>query len=318
MRIGAEELQARGEALARRLRACDLCPRRCRVDRAAGELGYCGVGAEAPVAAALPHFGEEPPLSGSRGAGTVFLGGCNLRCSYCQNRQISRLAGGARRLDAGGLGAELLRLQAAGCHNIEFVTPSHLAPQILLALAVAARDGLDLPIVYNSGGYDALDVLAALDGVVDVYLPDLKYAGAESAAELSGAPDYWEVACAAVRAMHAQVGPLECDATGVARRGLIVRHLVLPNGLAGSERVVEFLATLTPRPAVSLMAQYYPVPECEHPLLQRPLFAAEYQRVVDRMEELGLDDGWVQDLSAQSTYRPDFSRREPFDPPGGA
>ena len=183
----------------------------------------------------LPHFGEEPPLSGTRGAGTVFFGGCNLRCAFCQNRQISRLEIAPRRLRPEALAREFLRLQELGCHNIELVTPTHLVPQILLALGEAAAGGLTLPVAYNTGGYDALDVLRELDGAIDIYLPDVKYADAGTARELSGAPDYWEVARAAVLEMHRQAPGLELDDAGIARRGLIVRHLVLPNELAGSE-----------------------------------------------------------------------------------
>ena len=311
MRIGPEELHRRAERLKRRLDACDLCPRRCGVDRLAGELGYCGVGGEALLAAALPHFGEEPPISGSRGAGTVFLGGCNLRCVYCQNRQISRRQIPLRVCSAPALAEELLCLARTGCHNIEFVTPSHVVPQILEALARASAGGLDLPIVYNTGGYDAPDVLRELDGVVDIYLPDLKYAIIESAGELSGAPDYWDVARQAVREMLRQVGALECTTDGIGRRGVIVRHLVLPNDLAGSEAVLRFLADQDPRPRLALMAQFYPVPECDHPLLQRPVFRGEYERVCRLFESLHLE-GWVQEMEAEATYRPDFAKSNPF------
>jgi putative pyruvate formate lyase activating enzyme len=312
VRIATGVLRERAERLARRLRACDLCPRRCGVDRTIGETGFCGVGPEALLAAALPHFGEEPPLSGVRGAGTVFFGGCNLRCVYCQNYQISHLLLPPREVDARKLADELLLLQRQGCHNIEFVTPAHVVPQLLAALTLAAEAGLDLPVVYNSGGYDSPDVLRELDGVVDVYLPDLKYAGREEADSLSRAPDYWDVARRAITEMVRQVGALEVDDDGIARRGVIVRHLILPNDLAGSREVLEFVAALEPRPALSLMAQFHPVPVCDHPLLQRPLFEAEYRRVCGLLDQLGFEGGWVQDLSAESVYRPDFSRRDPF------
>jgi putative pyruvate formate lyase activating enzyme len=270
------------------------------------------VGRSVLFAAALPHHGEEPPISGRAGAGTIFLGGCNLGCVFCQNRQISRPRGALRELDGRELGAEIARLAGQGCHNIEFVTPSHVVPQILEALAHAGEAVRDLPVVWNSGGYDAADVLRELEGVVDVYLPDLKYADPQTARELSGAADYWDVARAAVIEMVRQVGALELDPEGLARRGVIVRHLVLPNGLAGSAEVLEFVAGLRPRPAVSLMAQFFPIPECDHPLLQRPVFAAEYERVCRRLAALGLDDGWVQDPAAEGHYRPDFERPEPF------
>lgn len=318
MRLSAEELGRRAERLALRLAACDLCPRRCRVDRRAGERGFCGVGSAALLAAAVPHAGEEPPISGTRGAGTIFLGGCNLGCVFCQNRQISRPSVALREVSDAELAEAILGLARAGCHNIEFVTPSHVTPQILAALARARSAGLDLPVVWNTGGYDALDVLRELEGVVDVYLPDLKYADTRDAQDLCGAPDYWDVARAAVREMVRQCGALERDGAGIARRGVIVRHLVLPNNLGGSEAVLSFVAGLTPRPPLALMAQFYPIPECDHPLLQRPVFPAEYERVLEQLTQLGLEDGWVQDPAAESHYRPDFARSDPFAPGGSA
>jgi len=251
-------------------------------------------------------------LAGQRGAGTVFFGGCNLGCGYCQNRQISRREIALPELDAEALAERLLALAAQGCHNIAFVTPSHLVPQLLAALAHARAGGLDLPIVYNSGGYDAVEVLRALEGVVDVYLPDLKYASSATAAELSQASDYWPVATAAVREMLRQVGGLQCDSAGIAQRGVIVRHLVLPNDLAGSEDVLAFLASLEPRPAVSLMAQFYPIPACDHPLLQRRISAAELARAAARLAALGFEQGWVQELEPAELWRPDFRRPDPF------
>ncbi len=312
VRVSSAELQERAQRLVRRLAACDLCPRRCGVDRLREERGYCGVGRQATLAAALPHFGEEPPISGTHGAGTLFLGGCNLRCTYCQNRQISSPTQPLRTVAARDLATEIERLLQQGCHNIEFVTPSHVVAQLLEALAIVADEGLPVPIVYNTGGYDSVETLRELDGVVDIYLPDLKYALADTAGELSGAPDYWATSTRAVREMLRQVGALDLGADGIAQRGVIVRHLVLPNDLAGTAEVLDFVAGLVPRPALSLMAQFYPIPECDHPLLQRPLFAAEYARARERAAALGLQSGWIQDASSQETYRPDFSRRDPF------
>lgn len=317
MRLTAAELAERADSLGRRLASCDLCPRCCAVNRLADDRGYCGTGQLAPLATALPHFGEEPPISGQRGSGTIFFGGCNLRCVYCQNRQISARTVSVREVESSELATAMLDLATAGCHNISFVTGTHVAPQILAALAVARGSGLDLPIVWNSGGYESVDSLRALDGVVDIYLPDLKYSDGACAAELSNAPDYWERACDAVREMVRQVGALELDEHGYAKRGVIVRHLVLPNELAGSRAVLEFVAGLTPRPALSLLAQFYPIPECEHALLQRPIFAAEYERVTKLVAELGFSMGWVQDLSSENHYRPDFTRADPFCEPDG-
>ncbi len=312
MNCSAEEIRARAAVLRARLASCDLCPRRCGVNRLRGERGFFGVAAHAPVAAAVPHFGEEPPVSGTRGAGTIFFGGCSLRCAYCQNHQISRCDIVMPEVTPAQLADHIRDLERQGCHNIEFVTPTHVVPQILDALAIVAVDGLSLPIVFNSGGYEAVDVLRELGGIVDVYLPDLKYADSQTAATLSNAEDYWERATAAVSEMVRQVGRLEKDANGVARRGVIVRHLVLPNDLAGSGRVLSFLAGLVPRPALSLMAQFYPAADCRHPLLQRPVSPAEYDRVRALVEQLGFEDGWIQDLESERSYRPDFERSHPF------
>ncbi len=312
MNVGCHEIERRAARLRRRLAACDICPRRCGVDRLRGERGFCGVADEVPLACAQPHFGEEPPISGTRGAGTVFFGGCNLRCLYCQNHQISRLEIALPAAGPRALAGAMLAIQAAGCHNLELVTPTHVVPQVLAALALAAAEGLSLPIVYNSGGYEALDVLRELEGVVDVYLPDFKYGDAAVAAELSDAPDYWDVARAAVREMVRQRGALRVDGDGITRAGVIVRHLVLPNRLAGSERVLEFLATLAPRPALALMAQFYPPVACAHPLLQRAVGAGEYARVLAQADALGLEVGWRQEPESQGAYRPDFMRPDPF------
>jgi len=315
MIVSRQELERRAARLRRRLAACDLCPRRCGVNRLRGELGYCGVGDDVPLACARPHFGEEPPISGSRGAGTVFFGGCNLRCLYCQNHQISRLEIPLPAAGPEALARAMLAVQAAGCHNLELVTATHVVPQALAALARAVAEGLDLPIVYNCGGYEALDVLAELDGVVDIYLPDFKYGDPGAATELSGAPDYWDVARAAVREMLRQRGALHVDGEGLARAGVIVRHLVLPNGLAGSERVLEFLATLKPPPALALMAQFYPPAACVHPLLQRMVGAREYARVLAQADRLGLEVGWRQEPESHGAYRPDFTSGDPFGDP---
>jgi putative pyruvate formate lyase activating enzyme len=312
MIVGRGELGRRAARLRERLAACDLCPRHCGVDRLRGQIGFCGVADDVPLACAQPHFGEEPPISGSRGAGTLFFGGCNLRCLYCQNHQISRLEIPLSTLGPEALARAMLTIQAAGCHNLEFVTATHVVPQVLAALALAVDNGLDLPVVYNCGGYESPDVLAELDGVVDVYLPDFKYGDAEVAGQLSCAADYWNVACAAVREMVRQRGTLKLDPQGLARAGVIVRHLVLPNGLAGSERVLEFLATLDPRPALALMAQFYPPAGCDHPLLQRAVGAGEYARVLRLVDALGLEVGWKQQPESEGAYRPDFTRADPF------
>ena len=252
------ELTRRADALRRRLADCDLCPRGCGADRTRGELGTCGIGARAVVASASPHFGEERPLVGRGGSGTVFFSGCNLRCVFCQNDDISS-SGRGRVMDAEALARVALRLQEAGCHNLNVVTPSHVVPMILDALQAAARDGLNLPLVYNTGGYDDLDVLLALDGVVDIYMPDAKFADAAVADRLCDAPDYPEVNRAALAEMFRQVGDLELDGEGIAVRGLLVRHLVMPGGVAGTDEVMAFIAQeLSTETYVNLMDQYRP------------------------------------------------------------
>ncbi len=272
------ELARRAEALDAMLARCRLCPRRCGVDRRR-ELGECRSPAEPVVASWGPHLGEEPPLSGTRGSGTVFLAGCNVRCVYCQNADISQRAGSAagHATTVEALAEVMLELQRCGCHNINWVSPTHQLPALVRALALAADRGLVLPVVYNTNAYDAPEALALLDGVVDVYLPDLKYADAATGAALSAAPDYPRAARAAITEMRRQVGPrwrLGCDAT--LQRGLLVRLLVLPGGLAGVDDTVRWLASeLSAEVAVSLMFQYRPAHRARQaaafPALARPL-----------------------------------------------
>jgi putative pyruvate formate lyase activating enzyme len=255
------DLLERARSMGERLRSCDLCPRSCGVDRLAGETGTCGIGAAAVVASASPHFGEERPLVGRGGSGAVFFAGCNLRCAFCQNDDISLSARG-QTMAPDALAGVLLRLQEVGCHNINLVTPSHVVPQILRAVHEAAARGLRLPLVFNSGGYDAVDVLRDLDGVVDIYMPDAKFAHAEVAQQFCDAADYPRVNRAALREMHRQVGDLEIDAQGLAQRGVLVRHLVMPEDLAGTSEVMDFLAQdLSTDTYVNLMDQYRPCGE---------------------------------------------------------
>ncbi len=253
------ELAERARRAVDRLRACDLCPRDCRVDRHAGGDGaVCGTGRRAIVHAAFPHHGEERPLRGTAGSGTIFFSSCNLRCLYCQNWEISWEREG-REVQAEALARAMLDLQTRGCHNVNLVTPSHVVAQILEALALAAARGLRLPLVYNTGGYDAPAALALLDGVVDVYMPDVKYGDSRAGLRYSKVPDYVEVNRAAVREMHRQVGDLRLDGRGIATRGLLVRHLVLPGGAAGTDEVMRFLAEEISRDTyVNVMDQYRP------------------------------------------------------------
>jgi putative pyruvate formate lyase activating enzyme len=284
------ELAERARLAAQHLEACDLCPRYCRVNRLESVRGaVCRTGARAAVHAAFPHHGEERCLSGWAGSGTIFFSSCNLRCVYCQNWEISR-AGEGREATAEELAGMMLELERLGCHNVNLVTPSHVVAQVLEALLLAARRGLSLPLVYNTGGYDSPEALALLDGAVDVYMPDMKYGDSALARRHSHVRGYVEANRAAVREMHRQVGDLVLDARGLARRGLLVRHLVLPNGIAGTEEVLRFLAEkISPRTYVNLMDQYRPCYRAgEHPELDRRPTPAELAGALAAARRLGL------------------------------
>lgn len=251
-------LRERVKAAVIRLEKCSLCPHQCGVDRVAEDAGWCRTAREAVVASYGAHLGEEGPLVGRRGSGTVFFANCNLECLFCQNYSISRMGEG-RRVSREELANMMVSLQARGCHNINLVSPSHVVPQILEALELAVQSGLRIPLVYNSGGYDSVETLRMLDGVVDIYMPDMKYSDAETARQLSGIEYYPEINRAAVKEMHRQVGDLEIDEQGVARRGLLVRHLVLPEDLAGTKATVDFLSREISRNTyLNIMAQYHP------------------------------------------------------------
>lgn len=252
------ELRRRAQSALAALSACELCPHRCRVDRTRGELGFCRTGALARVASAGPHYGEEAPLVGRGGSGTIFFAGCTMRCVFCQNADISQTDAGEK-VSAEELAGVMLALERAGCENINLVSPTHVTPQILAALDVAVGQGLSIPLVWNTGGYERLETLALLDRIVDIYLPDAKYASEVVARRLSGVRDYPAHMRAALVEMHRQVGDLVLDERGVALRGLIVRHLVLPGGLAGTEEVVRFIAeVISSDTYVNVMGQYRP------------------------------------------------------------
>lgn len=259
------ELHARGGLEPRvresieRLRSCDLCPRDCRVDRSEDERGDCEVGRAAQVASSNLHFGEESPLVGTGGSGTIFFAGCNLHCHFCQNYDISHIVDRGAEVTARRLASIMLDLQRQGASNINFVTPSHVVPQILEALPLAIDDGLNLPIVYNTSGYDTVETLKLLEGIVDIYMPDAKVFESHHGRRFCQADDYPERACAAMREMHRQVGDLELDERGVATRGLLVRHLVMPAGTAGTREWMKFLSTkISTNTYVNIMAQYRP------------------------------------------------------------
>lgn len=287
------ELEQRVRQAYEHLSHCDLCAWECGVNRNAGVLGVCRTGVKARVSSFGPHLGEEDPLRGWRGSGTIFIARCNLRCQYCQNYDISQTDAGEE-LEPAELAAMMLELQRAGCHNINLVSPSHVVPQILAAISIAAQKGLRLPIVYNTGGYDSLTALALLDGVIDIYMPDMKYSSPQIARHYSKIPHYPESNRSAVKEMHRQVGDLQINEQGLAERGLLVRHLVLPNGLAGTAEIVQFLAQeISPQTYLNLMDQYRPAylvrqyPN-QYPKLSRPISRQEYQAAVELAHQAGL------------------------------
>jgi putative pyruvate formate lyase activating enzyme len=284
------ELAERAKRAVERLDSCDLCARYCRVNRLLSVKGaVCRTGRRAVVNSFGPHHGEERPLSGTRGSGTIFFTWCSLRCVFCQNYQIAQLGEG-NEVTAEQLADMMLRLQDRGCHNINFVTPSHVVAQILEALVLAAESGLRVPLVYNTAGYDSHEALTLLDGVFDIYLPDMKYGDSAVAHRHSKVRKYVEVNQAAVREMYRQVGDLVVDGVGVARRGLLVRHLVLPGGLADTEAVLEFLRQdVSPTVSVNLMPQYRPYFKAhQYPPLDRALTREEFLAAVGAARRSGL------------------------------
>jgi putative pyruvate formate lyase activating enzyme len=321
------ELMRRAETLERMLASCDICPLDCKVDRLNGEMARCYSRALPIVSSYCPHFGEEPALVGTRGVGNIFLGNCNLRCVYCQNYQISQNHKGelANEVTHERLAAMMLELQNVHhVHAIGLVSPTHFVPQIVRALSIAAAKGLHLPIIYNTNCYDSVDVLKLLDGIVDIYLPDFKYASNEAGVTYSRVEDYFTHASKALIEMHRQVGSsLGYNAEGIIERGLIIRHLILANDIAGTEGVFDFISkNLGTHVTISVMAQYYPTNKVTLPsadaqeallLIQRKIRPREYDRALELFERFGFENGWVQEFDAENYYRPDFTdRAEPF------
>jgi putative pyruvate formate lyase activating enzyme len=306
------ELAKRAGELKERLSACKICPHNCGVNRLAGERGFCHSAYLPAVSSFCAHRGEEPPVSGSCGSGTIFFGNCNMRCVYCQNYQISQdwKVQQGNEVSIRTLAADMLVLQdRLKCHNINLVTPSHFVPQIIEALLAAVPEGLHVPLVYNTSGYDSVETLRLLEGIIDIYLPDIRYADNRWAKEYSGVPDYLERDREAIKEMYRQVGNLVVDENGVARRGLIVRHLILPEDIAGSEDSLRWLAgEVSPDVALSVMAQYYPANKAGRiTALSRRIKYEEYSKVVSLLRRLDLNNGWVQEMDAPENYRPDFA-----------
>lgn len=316
------ELQGRVLALEKLLERCTVCPRDCLNNRLKDEIAACYSGRLPVVSSYTPHFGEEPALVGEKGAGNIFFGNCNLRCVYCQNFQISQTHKEQIRnqVTHEQLASMMIELQQRGCHNINFVSPTHFAPQLARAILLAARDGLRLPIVYNTNAYDSVEVLRLLDRIVDVYLPDLKYADSAAGYEYSKVKDYTLHARRALTEMYAQTGDeLVFGADGLLKRGLVIRLLVLPNDIAGVRESLEWIRdALSPRVAVSMMAQYYATnrasSDARYTLLSRRITESEWLRALSALDELGMEEGWMQEYDGASHYyRPDFTDSEtPF------
>lgn len=284
----------------RRLASCNLCPHNCGVNRIVGKRGICGAGLRPKIASANVHRGEEPPISGTKGSGTIFLSGCSLSCVFCQNFPISQFRNGEE-ITTRELATRMLKLQRQSVHNINFVTPTHYLPQILAALWLAIPDGFTLPIVWNTSGYEKINALELLDGIISVYLPDMKYSENTHAEQISSAPGYCEINRAAVSEMLRQVGHLQVDEAGIAKRGLIIRHLVLPGDKAGSLETLPWIAeNLGHETHIALMSQYFPAHRATGmPGMNRPVNHDDYDAAVEALEEAGLENGWVQDLDEE-------------------
>jgi putative pyruvate formate lyase activating enzyme len=287
--LNTGELASRVSEAYEHLSICDVCAWECPVDRRAGKIGVCRTGINARVSSYGPHMGEEDPLRGWRGSGTIFFTRCNLRCQYCQNHDISQTDTGDE-AEPETIAGMMLELQTLGCHNINFVSPSHVVPQIMAAVLIATQAGLRIPLVYNTGGYDSMAMLKLLDGVIDIYMPDMKYSDPEIARRYSKIRNYPQINQAAVKEMHRQVGDLQVDDRGVAQRGLLVRHLVLPDNIAGTEEIVKFLSDeISPDTYLNLMDQYRPAYKAHlYPELNRRLTSQEYQAAVQAALSTGL------------------------------
>jgi putative pyruvate formate lyase activating enzyme len=312
------ELQVRAERLEARLASCDICPRNCAADRLNNKTGFCHSGYLPVISSYCDHHGEEPALSGTNGSGAIFFGNCNLRCVYCQNFQISQdwHTQNKNQVEFDRLAEIMLYLQDdLKCHNINLVSPSHFVPQIVKALLIAVPAGLKIPLVYNTNSYDSLETLKELDGIIDIYLPDLKYADNKPARKYSRARHYVENARAAIQEMYRQVGDVETDDYGVALMGVIVRHLILPEDIAGSRESLEWLAKeVSTGITISLMSQYSPQNKAGGiKPLARTISGKEYDAVLEVFERLEFENGWVQQLESAHNYLPDFINKDhPF------
>jgi len=305
------KLDERIDALEELLTHCSLCPWECNVNRMKGEKGVCQAGYDLKVAKGLPHFGEEPALTGNSGSGTIFFTHCNLSCQFCQNYQISQQHLG-NPMDSGQLANVMISLQGKGCHNINFVSPTHFLPMIIRALKEAVPKGLTLPLVYNSNGYERVETLKLLDGIIDIYLPDAKYGDDGCAQELSKAKHYTQYNVSALKEMYRQVGHLKINEKGIAERGLIIRHLVLPHNLAGTEKVLKSIKEhIGTNVHISLMGQYFPTYRAhQYGKINRKLATKEYQQCLKLLDKYGFEDGWCQETEdIEETFVPDFTKK---------
>jgi putative pyruvate formate lyase activating enzyme len=288
LRLSKREFKNKIDTLFDILNSCTLCGHKCRVNRHY-DKGICNSGIELKVSSVFPHFGEESPLVGTHGSGTIFLANCNCKCLYCQNFRISHLGEGEE-ISEEEISDKMIYLQEIGCHNINWVSPTHFAPQLIKSLFIAREKGLKIPVVYNTGGYDSPELIEKLSGIIDIYMPDIKYGDNKNAFKYSGAKNYWDVVRNSVKEMHSQVGDLVIDNFGIAKGGLIIRHLILPDNLAGSDEVLKFIADeISKNSYVNIMKQYTPCFKAqEHKELTRGITQEEYQRVLNKAKELGL------------------------------
>ncbi len=286
------------------LRRCVICPRKCGVDRAAGKIGYCRAPFNPVIYSYLSHQGEEPALSGKRGSGTIFFTHCNMKCAYCQNYYFSQLDKGGE-VSIEKLASIMLHLQKKSCHNINLVSPSHFVPQIVMALGAAVEKGLEIPIVYNTSGYDLTDTIKMLDGIIDIYLPDMRYSDNAMAEKYSDASDYVERNREAVNEMYNQVGDLVLDENGIAKKGLIIRLLVLPGNISGTGKTLKFIKEdISKNTYLSVMSQYYPTfKACNFKELSYGVPVEEYKNIVDEANKIGLNNGWIQETPQNSDGR---------------
>lgn len=314
----AGELKIRADQAEAHLVSCDCCPRKCFTNRKKEKLGTCLSGYLPVVSSYTPHFGEEPVLSGTKGAGNIFLGNCNLKCVFCQNYEISQnwKVEKSNTVEFEELADIMIDLQNQGCHNIGLVSPTHFSGQILNSIEIAAGKGLNLPIIYNTNGYDSVRMIQLYKDVIDIYLPDLKYGNDEYGKTYSKADEYFTYARKAITEMYSQVGDQLVYENDVVVRGLIIRHLVLPNDLSETEEVFKFISReLSPEIHISLMSQYYPVHKAEKDILiNRKLRVREYEKAVELMYKYGLKNGWIQEMESPDSYRPEFNgdRLNPF------